>query len=167
MSRVLRALAVALLSAMMPALVHAQTASQAAVQATRITEPQVRALVERVTAAANRRDIATIMQPLAPDVVVRLDMRGPDGKRQRLKLNRAQYETYLRDGLAALDKYSVKRGTLDVSIAPDGQTATVNGSSREVAEYQGTTIVAAVDDSTTLALRNGQIVVTAVHGVMR
>jgi hypothetical protein len=38
---------------------------------------------------------------------------------------------------------------------------------REVAEYQGSTVVAAIDETTTVAFREGKLLVTAVHGVMR
>jgi hypothetical protein len=38
---------------------------------------------------------------------------------------------------------------------------------REVAEHRGSTMVAAMDETTTLVLRDGKLLVTAVHGVMR
>jgi hypothetical protein len=162
MARIVRcfALACAFALALIPALASAQAA-------TRITEPQIRTLVDQVTAAANRRDVGTVVGTLAEDVVIKLDVRGPDGKRQRLKMNRAQYEAYAVSTMRALQKYSYKRDKLDIAIAPDGQTATVKSRAREVAEYQGNTIVAAVDDVTTLALRDGRLLVTEMHGVMR
>jgi ketosteroid isomerase-like protein len=154
------ALVGALALALLPALASAQSA-------TRITEPQVRALVERVTAAANRRDVQAVVQTMADDAVVTIDFRGPDGKRQRMKMNRAQYETHSVNAMRTFQKYSYKRETSEINIAPDGQTATVKGRAREVAELQGNTMVAATEDTTTLALRDGRLLVTAIHGVMR
>jgi ketosteroid isomerase-like protein len=133
----------------------------------RITEAQVRALVDKVTVAANRRDVPAIMQFMADDLVVILDFRGPTGKRQRLKLNRAQYEAHAAGGMREMDKYSYRREKLDIAIAADGQSATVKSRAREVAEYQGSTVVAAVDDESTLKLRDGKLLVTEVRGFMR
>jgi ketosteroid isomerase-like protein len=154
------------------ALIGFSVAAAAAVQAAdpvgpRITERQVRDLVEKATRAANARDVPAIMHTLADDAKVVLDFRGPGGKRQRLRMNRDQYETHAREGMRQLDKYSYKREKVDIAIAPDGQTATVKSQIREVAEYQGSTVVAAMDETTTLALREGRLLVTAVHGVMR
>jgi ketosteroid isomerase-like protein len=147
-------------------------AAAAAVQAAdpagpRITERQVRDLVDKATRAANARDVPAIMHTLADDAKVVLDFRGPGGKRQRLRMNRDQYETHAREGMRQLDKYSYKREKVDIAIAPDGQTATVKSQIREVAEYHGSSVVAAIDETTTLALREGKLLVTAVHGVMR
>ena len=133
----------------------------------RITERQVRDLVEKATRAASSRDVPAIMYTLADDAKVVLDFRGPGGKRQRLRMNRDQYEAHAREGMRQLDKYSYKREKVDIAIAPDGQTATVKSQIREVAEYQGSTVVAAIDETATLALREGRLLVTAVHGVMR
>jgi ketosteroid isomerase-like protein len=132
-----------------------------------ITERQVRDLVEKATRAANARDVPAIMNTLADDAKVVLDFRGPGGKRQRLRMNREQYEAHAREGMRQMAKYSYKREKVDVAIAPDGQTATVKSQIREVAEYQGSTVVAAIDETTTLALREGKLFVTAVHGVVR
>jgi len=154
------------------ALIGFAVAAAATVQAAdpagpRITERQVRDLVEKATRAANSRDVPAIMYTLADDAKVVLDFRGPGGKRQRLRMNRDQYEAHAREGMRQLDKYSYKREKVDIAIAPDGQTATVKSQIREVAEYQGSTVVAAIDETATLALREGKLLVTAVHGVMR
>ena len=135
--------------------------------APRITERQVRDLVEKATRAANARDVPAIMQTLALDAKVVLDFRGPGGKRQRMRMNRDQYEVHAREGLRQMDKYAYKREKVDIAIAPDGQSATVKSFIREVAEYRGSTVVAAIDETTTLGLREGRLLVTAVHGVMR
>jgi ketosteroid isomerase-like protein len=148
--------------------IAAATAVQAAdPPAPRITERQVRDLVEKATRAANARDVPVIMQTLADDANVVLDFRGPGGKRQRLRMNRDQYEAHAREGMRQMDRYSYKREKVDIAIAPDGQTATVKSQIREVAEYRGNTVVAAIDETATLALREGKLLVTAVHGVMR
>ena len=148
--------------------VAAATAVQAADPVgPRITERQVRDLVEKATRAANARDVPAIMHTLADDAKVVLDFRGPGGKRQRLRMNRDQYEAHAREGMRQLDKYSYKREKVDIAIALDGQIATVKSQIREVAEYHGSSVVAAIDETTTLALREGKLLVTAVHGVMR
>jgi ketosteroid isomerase-like protein len=163
MSAAIRALALALALALAapPGLALAQAA------AVRITEAQVRAVVDKVTAAANKRDVPSIMQVLADDVVVIIDFRGPTGKRQRLKMNRAQYEAHTASGMREMDKYSYRREKVEIAVASDGQSATVKSRSREIAEYQGNTVVAAVDEETTLKLRDGRVLVTEVRGFMR
>ena len=135
--------------------------------APRITERQVRDLVEKATRAANARDVPAIMQTLADDARVVLDFRGPGGKRQRPRMNRDQYEAHAREGMRQMDKYAYTREKVDIAIAPDGQTATVKSQVREVAEHLGSTVVAAIDETTTLAMREGRLLVTEVHGVMR
>ena len=135
--------------------------------APRITERQVRDLVEKATRAAHARDVPAIMQTLADDARVVLDFRGPGGKRQRLRMSRDQYEAHAREGMRQMDNYSYRRDKVDIAIAADGQTATVKSQVREVAEHRGSTMVAAMDETTTLALRDGKLLVTAVHGVMR
>jgi len=155
------ALTALLALAALPGLASAQAAGG------RITEAQVRAVVDKVTVAANKRDVPSIMQVLADDVVVILDFRGPTGKRQRLKMNRAQYESHTASGMREMDKYSYKREKVEITVASDGQSATVKSRSREVAEYQGNTVVAAVDEETTLKLRDGKVLVTEVRGSSR
>jgi ketosteroid isomerase-like protein len=148
--------------------IAAATAAPAAdPPAPRITERQVRDLVEKATRAANARDVSAIMQTLAGDAKVVLDFRGPGGKRQRARMNRDQYEAHAREGMRQMDKYAYRREKVDIAIAPDGQTATVKSQIREVAEYRGSTVVAAIDETTTLALREGKLLITSVHGVMR
>jgi hypothetical protein len=66
-----------------------------------------------------------------------------------------------------MDKYTYQRGKVDIAIAPDGQSATVKSQVREVAEHRGSTVVAAIDETATLALREGKLLITGVHGVMR
>ena len=82
-------------------------------------------------------------------------------------MNRDQYEAHAREGMRQMDKYAYKREKVDIAIAADGQSATVKSQVREVAEYRGNTVVAAIDETTTLALREGRLLVTEVHGVMR
>lgn len=135
--------------------------------ASRITERQVRDLVDKATRAANARDVPAIMATVAPDARIVLDFRGPGGKRQRMRMNREQYEAKARESLGQIGKYSYKREKVDVAIAPDGQTATVKSRVREVAEYQGNTVVAAIDETATLALRDGRLLVTEVQGFVR
>jgi ketosteroid isomerase-like protein len=135
--------------------------------APRITERQVRDLVEKATRAANARDVPAIMQTLAGDAKVVLDFRGPGGKRQRARMNRDQYEAHAREGMRQMDKYAYKREKVDIAVAPDGQSATVKSQVREVAEYRGSTVVASIDETTTLALREGKLLITGVHGVVR
>lgn len=148
--------------------IAAATAVQAADPAApRITERQVRDLVEKATRAANARDVPAIMQTLADDAKVVLDFRGPGGKRQRARMNRDQYEAHAREGMRRMDKYAYRRERVDIAIAADGQSAVVKSQIREVAEYRGSTVVASIDETTTLGLREGRLLVTAVHGVMR
>jgi hypothetical protein len=145
----------------------AATAPAADPPAPRISERQVRDLVEKATRAANARDVTAIMQTLAGDAKVVLDFRGPGGKRQRARMNRDQYEAHTRAGLRQMDKYAYRREKVDIAIAPDGRTATVKSQVREVAEYRGSTMVAAIDETATLAFRDGRLLFVAVHGVMR
>jgi len=148
--------------------IAAATAAPAAVPpASRITERQVRDVLAKATRAANARDVATIMQTLAGDAKVVLDFRGPGGKRQRARMNRDQYEARAREGMRQMEKYAYTREKVDIAIAPDGQSATVKSQVREVAEYRGSTVVAAIDETTTLAFREGKLLITEVHGVMR
>jgi ketosteroid isomerase-like protein len=149
------------------AIATATTAPAADPPAPRITERQVRDLMEKATRAANARDVPAIMQTLADDAKVVFDFRGPGGKRQRARMNRAQYEAHAREGMRQMDKYVYKREKVDIAIAPDGQSATVKSQVREVAEYRGSTVVASIDETTTVALREGKLLVTAVHGVTR
>jgi ketosteroid isomerase-like protein len=133
----------------------------------RITEVQVRALMDKLTVAANRRDLPALMQALADDVVVQLDFRGADGKRARLKMNRAQYEARMAGGMREVQQYRYRRENVYVSVVDDGQSATVRSRAREVAEYLGSTVVTAVDEETTLRLRDGRLVITAVREFTR
>lgn len=154
------------------ALVGFAIAAAAAVHAAdpaapRISERQVRDLVDKSTRAANARDVPAIMQTLAGDAKVVIDFRGPGGKRQRARMNRDQYEARAREGMRQMDKYAYRREKVDIAIAPDGRSATVKSQIREIAEYRGSTVVAAIDETATLAFREGKLLITEVHGVMR
>jgi ketosteroid isomerase-like protein len=149
------------------AIATATTVQAADPPASRITERQVRDVVDKATRAANARDVPAIMRTLADDAKVVFDFRGPGGKRQRARINRDQYETRAREGMRQMDKYTYRREKVDIAIAPGGQSATVKSQVREVAEYRGSTVVAAIDETATLALREGKLLITEVHSVMR
>ena len=99
------------------AIATATTVQAADPPASRITERQVRDLVDKATRAANARDVPAIMQTLADDAKVVFDFRGPGGKRQRARMNRDQYETRAREGMRQMDKYTYRREKVDIAIA--------------------------------------------------
>lgn len=133
----------------------------------RITEGAVRGVVEKTMAAANRRDADAIVQWVAPDAVLVLDFKGADGKTQRLKMSRTRYLQHLRDAFTDFPSYAVRLDRLEITVAPDGQSAVARGRVRETMHFNGTTRVFSVETTSTYALREGRPLLTDMRSYVR
>ncbi|XHX81156.1 MAG: nuclear transport factor 2 family protein [Stenomitos frigidus ULC029] len=89
-----------------------------------ISERQIRAILNAMTAAAEQKDVDGIMKYMAPNITIKLTIRLGTGSQQR-SLTREQYRQSLQRGFETAERRSGKYTNLKIQIAPNGQTATV------------------------------------------
>lgn len=88
-----------------------------------ISERQIRAILNAMTAAAEQKDVDGIMKYMAPNITIKLTIRLGTGSQQR-SLTREQYRQSLQRGFETTERRSGKYTNLKIQIAPNGQTAT-------------------------------------------
>jgi hypothetical protein len=128
-----------------------------------ITRGEINAMLVAVDKAANRRDVAGVCAPLAPNVVIKLTIQGQGS----YTWNRAQYKSYMEQSFRAAQKYQYKRSNTKISIAPDGQSARLTATIHETVQVNSMTVRGITNETSTLRVQGGRTVITAINGVAR
>jgi hypothetical protein len=90
----------------------------------KIDQEQVLALLKSADDAARDMEVQPILDLLAKDVEVTIAIKNPNGNKS-LHFDRKQYESYLKQGLAAITGYVAEHKDRKIVIAKDGKTAEV------------------------------------------
>jgi hypothetical protein len=127
---------------------------------TALTEPQVRALVEKVEAATSTENDRAITEPLLADDL-RVTWRTPGEPTEELDKD---------EFLEELDETLSEVGDMDyayqigaVSVAADGKSATAAVAVTESFDYQGSHVVATSDQVYRIELREGEPKIVALE----
>lgn len=131
-----------------------------------LDETTVRATLEAIAAATDREDAVGVLDHLAPNVQITIDLeRGG----QRVTFTRATYTTYLRDVFAAIDSYTLDEYTVsDIVIAPDGQRDTASAQMIAMVRLRGGgTSRSSTTQTITIALVDGRPLVTQIAATAR
>lgn len=90
---------------------------------TRISEQQVRQILDAVQRATERRDANGILSYLAPNATLEITTESALTGSQTLRLSREEYRRYLEEGLSLIETSSSRLSNLKVRIAPNGKAA--------------------------------------------
>ena len=126
----------------------------------RITEAQIRQMLEAIDAAAMERNAEGIVRHFARDCIIRLDMPGPHG-RQVLQVDREEYATNLKESFSTLTKYEYRRLETKIHIGPHGRSARVTGKIYETMAVEDRIIKAVTEHTAILEHRSGELLITS------
>ncbi|HYO99140.1 MAG TPA: nuclear transport factor 2 family protein [Pyrinomonadaceae bacterium] len=136
--------------------------TQAPAPQTEITKEKIEAIVAAVHQAAKKKDAALLISYLAPDLKYKLE----GGGRPPRHMNRAQYvETLRRVFEHALD-YTYLIKSLNITIAPDGQSATAQTDVFEMITFAQGTAAANVTSTATFKIYKGKILIASMDGTI-
>ncbi|MCL6435682.1 MAG: nuclear transport factor 2 family protein [Leptolyngbyaceae cyanobacterium HOT.MB2.61] len=137
-------------------------------KATTLSEGQIRAILDQMQAASNKRDTKTIMKFLAPDATVRMTI-DAQGKSQTMTLTRSQYYQYLQQGFYITENYRGQYSNLKIQVMPNKKAAIATYVLDEeiTIKNQPGTLVSSSDASMKFEIVKGQILVTSLKTVSR
>jgi hypothetical protein len=131
---------------------------QAPAPLTEITKENVEAIIAELEQGAKKKDVAVITRYLAPDFTYKLET----SNRPTREANRAQYIEVVKLGMSLTLDYKYLRKSLDITIAPDGQSATAQTEAFEMVTLAQGTVAGNVSSLTTFKLYKGKILLSAV-----
>lgn len=157
----LAATAVALAAGALPAARAAAPAARVATAAP-LAEAEVRALMERVEAAARARDVERLAALLAEDC--RIELRTRIGGDERVTtFTKAEYVEMLTSGYAAMrDLKAYDYAMSDLRVQLDGDGATVHAVVHEGAAFAGGTVATRSEEVSRVERRGDALLLVAV-----
>jgi ketosteroid isomerase-like protein len=129
-----------------------------------ITESQVRELVDGIDAARRRRDVEAMLAYLAPDAVVEVEYRLPQGM-QFKRFNKTEYAAYLRGEAALVDGFDFQRERTRILVTPRTGEAEIASTLRETIRVQGKALTGMTRSKSLVEVRDGRPQVTMVRAV--
>lgn len=146
-----------------------QPAATTQTQATRISEPAIRSILEATQSATEQKDVKAILKYVAADATIDLTIDAPFVGSQNFQLSRQQYQRFLQEGFAATKMYRGKLSNLNVKIAADGKSATATYTLIEETTLvdQPATIASTGTETITFKLINGEILATAIQATSK
>ncbi|HEX8422451.1 MAG TPA: nuclear transport factor 2 family protein [Pyrinomonadaceae bacterium] len=129
---------------------------------TEITKEKIDVIVKAMHEAAKAKNVNGIAPYLAPDM--KFISRGEG--RPNLYVTRAQYLASLRLVFEQVLDYTYLLKSLNITIAPDGQSATVESEVFEMLTFAQGTVAASVVGTTTFKIYKGKILISAMDGTV-
>lgn len=129
---------------------------------TEITKEKIEAIVAAIHQAAKKRDVALIIPHLAPDFTCKSQA----GDKPATYVNRAQYIQNIRLAFELAVDYTYLIKSLNITIAPDGQTATAQSDIFEMVTFAQGTVAANVTSTATFKIYKGKIVLASTDGTV-
>lgn len=136
--------------------------AQTPVPQTEITKEKIDAIVKIIHQAAKEKNVDVMAPYFAPDMKFRSQAEG----RPVIYANRAQYLGSLRLVFEQMLDYTSLLKSLSITIAPDGQSATVQSEIFEMATFAQGTIAASVVATTTFKIYKGKILISSMDGTV-
>jgi len=127
----------------------------------RITEPQIHKVFDAFSRAAKAKSIRGFADYMAADI--KITEGDPDTKEERIMFgSRDAFLADLEPTYAAVEAYTLETGPLQITIAADGQTATVTHSQTEHWAIQGEKSTKTTFQSYKFAIQQGRLLIQSV-----
>jgi hypothetical protein len=126
-----------------------------------ITGEAIAMMMSEIKEAANKKDVDSIAQYLAPDLVVFLTVNSAGG-RQDIRLNKDEYIKKLKDAFSKIPAYSYRSENANIIISRDSKSATIDENIRENVGTREMKAEVVSHQKSAIELRNGQILVTKI-----
>lgn len=140
--------------------------AQATQQTQKITETQIRNILEQMRVATKNKNAETITNFMSPNVAIEITVQAASGS-QTLRLKRQEYRQYLEQGFQMMQNYNGSYSNLKVQISPDGKTANATFNVNEEVSFQGQKIRSTSAETIRFELIQGKILATSVKAVSR
>lgn len=126
-----------------------------------INAAQIRKILDAILAAAQKKDVNTVIKYLAPKATIEMTVQSTAGT-NRLQLNRTQYQQYLQQGFEASQAYESKLSNVKVQVMAGGKAATATYTIIETVSMNEppVTVSSATDAIVRFERVNGQILAT-------
>jgi hypothetical protein len=142
----------------------------AAPKVTQIDDRQIRTILTTMQTAAQKRDTNTILQYLAPNVVIDMTVQSAFGNQQQ-RLSRTEYRQYLEQGYAITRNYTSTIENLQVKVASNGKSAIATYTLLEeitvTMQSQPLAFKSESDASIKFELVQGKVLATSVKSISR
>lgn len=132
----------------------------------KITETQIRQILEQIRAAAKNRNASAIAKFMSPKVAIELTVQSASGS-QTIRLSRDEYISYLQQGFAMRESYNTSYSNINIKIAPDGKSAIATFNVTEEVSLGEQTIQSTSSETVKFELMQGQILATSLKAVSR
>ncbi|MSQ58142.1 MAG: hypothetical protein EXR36_00405 [Betaproteobacteria bacterium] len=126
-----------------------------------LTEARVEQFLVQLELAAERRDIAHIIDSLADDVVIVFRMAALGGMPD-MTLDKVQYRDFLVGAFATIEAHGSRRYGTKITVSPDGMYAEVFANVEETTTMKGRTSVHTSQQTVLVALANNKLQVKRV-----
>ncbi|MBW4678659.1 MAG: nuclear transport factor 2 family protein [Microcoleus vaginatus WJT46-NPBG5] len=140
--------------------------AQATQQTQKITESQIRNILEQMKVATKNRNADTITKFMSPKIAIEVTLQAATGS-QTLRLSREEYRGYLEQGFQRMQNYNGSYSNLKVQVSPDGKTATATFNANEEITFQGQKIRSNSAETIRFELIQGKILATSLKAVSR
>lgn len=136
------------------------------VSSPRITETDVKALLDDVEKATLNRDVDGVVRHLAPFVVITLIMNTPE-KQGIVQLTRDQYRSELEKAHALIVQHEYRRDHSVITVRDDGREATAEAEVRERIVLRDREMRTITRERAVLEIIDGKLMVTVLEGLVR
>ena len=127
-----------------------------------LTEANIRALYDRVAAAASERDVDGTLAHMSEDV--RIHITAAKGS---IELDADKYRQLLQRGWSGLDSYRMEVDIDSIDIAEDGQSATVKDTTHETLSLQGHEMSTGMQETASLRLIDGEPKIVRIEAIIQ
>jgi hypothetical protein len=129
----------------------------------KIAERDVHDLIQRIDLAAIRQNVRDIDTYVSDRV--QIDIKNAKSGESR-SLNKTSYRELLVQGFAAVTNYNIDRRRVKVTIAPNGQRATLQNQLTETATLKDKKVISVAEETATIEWENNKIVVTSFQSLV-
>jgi ketosteroid isomerase-like protein len=132
----------------------------------KITEAEIRNVLDQMLKASRNRDAAGVMKFMADNATIDLTVQTPAGS-NKLRLTRQQYAQYLQQGMAAIEQYQAQYSAIKIRVAANGQSAIATYTLQEssVLKNRPIAITAVSNEVVTFQRVQGQLQATALRAI--
>lgn len=140
--------------------------AQTSQQSQKITETQIRTILEQMRVATKNKNAEGITKFMSPNVAIEITVQGGAGS-QTLRLNRQEYAQYLEQGFQMMQNYNGSYSNIKVQVGQNGKTATATFNINEEVLFQGQKISSSSAETIRFELIQGKILATSIKAVSR
>lgn len=135
----------------------------------KLTEAEIRQILDAIQAAAEKRDTDGVMQYMAPDVKIDLTLETSIAAPEQLTLSASEYRQYLQQGFEIIATYSSQVSNLKIQVDPKGDSATATYRLVEetTLKDQPISLTSAGDTTVRFERVQGQILATQIRSTAR